>query len=144
MGVTSPNNFKANPHEVPSQPDGEGCLGAKLHHSVLKRLSGPSVRELAQRYPDRTVVHTISGTEWFEEQQRIEQALYAGGYFRTDYMELCIPAMEALVGDLHAIAMERSLGRYHVDSGSNENGDLEITMVFATVKDAMVFKMALP
>jgi hypothetical protein len=143
MCFTSPNNFKANPHEVPSQPDGEGCPGANLHHSILKRLSGPSVREIAQRYPDRTVVHTISGTEWFEEQRRIEQALEAGGYNRTGHMELCIPAMEALVGDLHEIAMERSLGHYDVASVPNENGDLEITMVFATVKDAMVFKMAL-
>ena len=101
MCVTSKNgSTKANPHEALSQPDGDGCLGANLHHSVLKRLSGPSVREIAQRYPDRTVVHTISGTEWFEEQRRIETALYAGGYFRTDYMELCIPSMEALVGDL--------------------------------------------
>jgi len=133
MGVTSRNGSEANLHEVPSQPDGEGCLGANLHHSILKRFSGPSVRELAQRYPDRTVVHTISGAEWLEEQRRIEYALYAGGYFRTDYMELCVPAMEALVGDLHEIAMERSLGHYDVASGSNENGDLEITMVFATV-----------
>jgi hypothetical protein len=115
-----------------------------LYPSILRRISGPSVQELARLHPDRTVVHTISHDEWFEEQHRIEQALYAGGYFRTDYMELCVPAMEALVGDLHEIAMERSLGRYDVDSGSNENGDLEITMVFATVKDAMVFKMALP
>jgi hypothetical protein len=144
MGVTSRNGFKVDLHEVPSQPDVEGCLGTNLHQSILKCLSGPSVRELARLYPDRTVVHTISGTEWFEEQWRMEQALDAGGYTRTGHMELCIPAMEALVGDLHDIAIEKDLYDYQVDSGPNENGDLEITMVFATVKDAMVFKMALP
>ncbi|WP_256385778.1 hypothetical protein [Microvirga sp. 17 mud 1-3] len=39
--------------------------------------------------------------------------------------------------------MERSLGYYDMASGPNENGDLEIVMVFASAKDAMVFKMAL-
>ena len=39
--------------------------------------------------------------------------------------------------------MEGSLGHYDVASGPNENGDLEIATVFASVKDAMVFKMAL-
>jgi hypothetical protein len=115
-----------------------------LHPSILKCLSGPSVRELARLHPCRTVVHTISHVDWLEEQFRIERALHAGGYTRTGHLELCSVAMDALVGDLHDIAMEKDFEGYEVTSGPNENGDLEIIMVFATVSDAMLFKMALP
>lgn len=121
-----------------------------LHRSVIKRLTGIDpfnglpAREFAKLNPYRSVVHTISGDRWYEEECRIEQILLAGGYTRTDHLEFSVIAMEALVGDLHDIAMEKGIERYNVSSEVNENGDLEIIFIFAHVRHAMLFKMALP
>ncbi|MFC5083574.1 hypothetical protein [Microvirga arabica] len=73
----------------------------------------------------------------------MERALHAGGYTRAGHLELCSMAMDALVGDLHDIVTDKDLNDYDVVTRVSENGHLEITMVFATVSDAMLFKMAL-
>jgi hypothetical protein len=94
--------------------------------------------------PDHTVVHTIPGKFVAEEERRILAALHAGGYPQADRIDLCVPAMDALEGTLHDVAVGHDIDGYDMAAVINEDGDLEIVTVFSTVSDAMLFKMALP
>jgi hypothetical protein len=115
-----------------------------ISDSLLDMLTKPPVKTLAQLHPDRTIVHTIPGSEWFDEQQRQEQVYRAVAYPGWEHIEFARPAMDVLEGRLHEIAVERCIDGYDIASEPNQDGDLEITLVFASTKDVMVFKMALP
>jgi hypothetical protein len=116
----------------------------KLSDSLLDMLTRPPVKTLARLHPDRTIVHTIPCGEWSEEQQRQEQVFRTARHPGWEHIEFVGPAMDVLEGRLHDIAVECGINGYDIASEPNQDGDLEITMVFASPKDAMVFKMALP
>lgn len=110
---------------------------------LLDLLTRPSVQQLAQHHPGCTYVHTIPWSDWFAMEQRIEQALRRDGLPDIDDIEFSIWAMEVFERRVHKVARDWDITDYRVASGPNENGDLAITIVSASVKGAMLLKMAL-
>jgi hypothetical protein len=121
----------------------EGRMMAGLDPSILKRHKGPPVPELARRYPQQTVVHRYSPDEWLQVQFGLEAALAQSGIPGTDYVECSALAIDVLTGRLHDIAMRLGVEKYRLHTTGYEHG-LEVTVVFETVAEAMLFKFALP
>jgi hypothetical protein len=114
-----------------------------LDPSILKRVKGPSVLELAQRHPQQTVVYRYSSDEWLKVQFGLETALAQSGIPGWEHVECSALAIDVLTGRLHDIAMRFGVENYRLDTTDYEQG-LEVTVVLENVADAMLFKMALP
>lgn len=102
----------------------------------------PTVAELARRYPDRTYVHTIPAATLHREEMEVARALLAGGHRKADRIEPFTVAVEILIDDLHDIAVYQSIDNYRTDYAINEYGNLEITFVFASLAQAVLFRLA--
>jgi hypothetical protein len=102
----------------------------------------PTVAALARRYPDRTYVHTIAADVLYREEVEVTRALTAGRHRKADRIEPFKVAVQVLIDDLLDIAEFQSIDEYHADYTINEYGNLEITFVFASMPDAVLFRIA--
>jgi hypothetical protein len=113
-----------------------------LPDCILDMLTRPTVETLVRLFPERTYVHTIHWSECLGEEKRFKQFLEQGNYQEREHINPLGPAANIFEGRLWDLAEETNVRPCHGASGRNRDGHLEIVMVFATVKDAMVFKMA--
>jgi hypothetical protein len=118
--------------------------------SIFDRLKNkslsPPVRECAKLYPDRTVVHNISGEIVVDEERRLKAALAKAGYGRAHWIELHHlhdVANRTLIGDLHQIAMDNGIHDYEFDYVPVEGPSIQVIFLFTKERDAVVFKLAL-
>ncbi|WP_046864746.1 hypothetical protein [Microvirga massiliensis] len=111
---------------------------------MLDILTMSPVADLARLHPERTYVHTIPFEMLRAEEHEITHALSLGDYRKADWVKPLPTAVDTLIDDLHDIAIEREIDGYPVGCNISANGDLEVTMVFASVVDMAHFKLALP
>ncbi|WP_457090433.1 hypothetical protein [Microvirga sp. P5_D2] len=115
-----------------------------LPDCILDMLTRPTVETLVRFFPERTYVHTIHWSECLKEEKRFKQFLEHSGHPEWERINSFRVVADIFEGRLWDLANEHGVRPCHGTSGRNGDGDLEIVMVFASVKDAMVFKMALP
>jgi hypothetical protein len=110
---------------------------------ILELRTQPSIEVLARHFPDRTLVHVVPWDVLYEEEQEVLRALLAGGHRKADYVEPFSIAAQVIVSDLEDLAMERGIEGCRIAHDMTGHGELRITMIFASLSDAVHFKLAM-
>jgi hypothetical protein len=115
-----------------------------LPDCLLDMLTRPSIETLVRFFPERTYLHTVHWSECLKVEKRLKQFLEHSGDPEWERINSFRAVADILESKLWDLADEHGVRPCRGANGRNTDGDLEIVMVFATEKDAMVFKMALP
>jgi hypothetical protein len=113
-----------------------------LPDCILDMLTRPSIETLVRHCPERTYIHTIHWSECLKEEKLMQQCWEHSGYPEWERVNLFEAVGRIFERRLWDLADEHGVQPSHGATGRNTDGNFEIVMVFATVKDAMVFKMA--
>jgi hypothetical protein len=111
---------------------------------IRQRSSLPPARQRAKDHPDRTLVYTIPHFDLMTEATRINDATQRGGYpHHISTINMREAAFQVLVNRLTDIATAQNLFDYEFYHSPLDGTAVEITFLFPSVKDAIVFKMSL-